>query len=46
MSATVAYAIVAICLLVLLLLYVAAVRLIPSTLAEEPEHDAHGERAA
>lgn len=46
MSATVAYAVVAVCLLVLLLLYVAAVRLVPSTLAAEPEHDDHGERPA
>lgn len=46
MSATAAYAIVAVCLLVLLLLYVAAVRLVPSTLAEELEHDDHGEQPA
>lgn len=44
MSATVTLGIVAICLLVLLLLYVAIVQLVPAALADEP--DDHAERAA
>jgi len=39
MSAAVTYAIVAVCLLVLLLLYLATVRPVSATLSEEPDHN-------
>jgi hypothetical protein len=46
MSATATYAVIALCLLVLLLLYVATVWLVPPALEEEPDHDASDERPA